>query len=570
MAALPQDEETLSDLLLYWEEEFEKGNCIAAKQLCEKHPHLLEKAEKGILALKASIWSQNPENSASSQHEFYQYLQMQTVLKDRFRIEEILGQGGQGIVYKALDLKLERHVAIKSSKRLSNIQESEKLQLLEEAKRIASLKHPGIVTVFDILEFQDTFLLVSEFVEGGDLGKALARNHLSFIQKLNILKDVANALDYAHSVGIIHYDLKPSNILLDSNLKAKVCDFGISLRNHTTSGQEPLGSLAYASPEQIQGAPLDSSTDIWSLGVVAFQTITGKLPFGNPDSTDFINKVLHQSAPPPSKTCNQLPNNLDSALALCLEKNPAKRHSGIKVLVREISKAFRIKANANKIKAWSTAIFSKASLPALSFAVFTLFVTTVFSTIQTNRHRQAEFHVFLKPERISKALNSIENWHTGINHGWYQTQDGSIRGEVSNHLVFNYLLVPPFKIEYAWKVVLGQRPRMMFYKSNSQLKNRKFITVGNEGFSKRIGLHGPYANPTSQNRPKYVSNQTLNCSLLLKDGFYEFVVDDQIVAQGSYPKSLADSFKLALSAGDPSSPGVCEFKNFRFTDLSGK
>lgn len=442
--------------------------------------------------------------------------------------------------------------------------------MLEEARKIASLKHPGIVPVFDILEFQNTFLFVSEYVEGGDFGRAIASNTLSMEQKLGILKDVANALEYAHSVGIIHRDLKPSNILLDSDLRAKICDFKISLRPQTPPDQEHLGSLAYASPEQIQGAPLDSSTDIWSLGVVIFQAVTGRLPFGKPNSNDLISQILYDSVPLASKTNKEAPIYLDKAIGLCLEKSPAKRSGTAKILAGEISKVIRNTNHSNNGRPWLSSIFSKASLPAFSFAVFTLFVTAVFSTIQTNRHRQAEFHVFLKPESISKALNSIENWHTGINHGWYQTKDGSIRGEVSNHLVFNYLLVPPFKIEYDWKVVLGQRPRMMFYKSNSQLRNRKFITVGNEGFSKRIGLHGPYANPATQNRPKYVTNQTLNCSLLLKDGIYEFVVDDQMVAQGSYPKSLADSFKLALSAGDPSSPGVCEFKNFRFTDLSGK
>jgi hypothetical protein len=92
--------------------------------------------------------------------------------------------------------------------------------------------------------------------------------------------------------------------------------------------------------------------------------------------------------------------------------------------------------------------------------------------------------------------------------------------------------------------------------------------LGNEGFSKRIGMHDPYATPSTQNRPKYSLNQNLNCILILKEGNYEFIVDDQLVANGNYPMGFMDSFKLAISAGDPSSPGISEFKNFRFTSLS--
>jgi serine/threonine-protein kinase len=570
MASLPQDDEILSDLLLYWEEEYEKGNNISAGQLCEKHPHLLGKVEKGIKALKASVWNQNLDNAQPTHGKFYQYLQMQTVLKDRFRIEAILGQGGQGIVYKARDLKLERDVAIKSSKKLSNLLDLEKMSLLEEAKRVASLKHPGIVTVFDILDFQDTFLLVTEFVEGGDLGTALASNSLSLKQKLKILEDVANALDYAHDKGVIHYDLKPSNILLDSNLRAKVCDFGISLGSQKPSGYEHLGSLAYASPEQIRGGPLNSSTDIWSLGVVAFQATTGKMPFGNHNETDLISRILDYPAPSASKENNHLPGYIDRNIKLCLEKNPEKRPSNARSLFDETSGALRIINNFRDNKSWSFTIFSKVTFPAISFAFFLLLMAVVFSTIQANLNRQADLQIVLTPERTSKALNNIENWHTGIKHGWTQTKDGAIRGEVSNHLVFNHLLTPPFKIEFEWKIVLGQRPRMMFYKSNTQLKDREFITLGNEGFSKRIGMHGPYATPSTQNRPKYSLNQNLNCVLILREGNYEFIVDNQLVADGNYPMGFMDSFKLAISAGDPSSPGISEFKNFRFTSLSNQ
>jgi len=571
MAALPQDEETLSDLLLYWEEEFEKGNCIAAKQLCEKHPHLLEKAEKGILALKASVWSQNPENSASSQHEFYQYLQMQTVLKDRFRIEEILGQGGQGIVYKALDLKLERHVAIKSSKRLSNIQESEKLQLLEEAKRIASLKHPGIVTVFDILEFQDTFLLVSEFVEGGDLGKALARNHLSFIQKLNILKDVANALDYAHSVGIIHYDLKPSNILLDSNLKAKVCDFGISLRNPTISGQEHLGSLAYASPEQIQGATLDSSTDIWSLGVVAFQTITGKLPF-EPDTPDRTIETILNGEPPSIRSINRdAPRHLETLLVECLQKSSQNRISSAKLVSEKLSTICEgLKKNNARRRLALTGFGFLVFLMSVMFASWLILPIKPISEMDKIRSKKP---LDLTPENIhllNNQLNSFTAWHCPKQEIWQQKEDGTFIADGSGNLTFKQPLTDGFTIQFDLKVLSGLRARFILNWNSKENSKNKFLHLGNEGFTRKFGLYGSGKKASMENLLDYDLNQTLHCTLTVSNGQYKATVNEQVISEGSYKRPEGKSLILSISSGDSFSPGTVEFKKFRLTDLSGK
>ena len=327
MAALPQEDDTLSDLLLYWEEEYEKGNSISPSQLCDKHPHLLDKVQKAIEALKAGIWNHKLEQDPQedSTRDFYQYLQLQTVLKDRFRIEEILGQGSQGIVYKAMDLKLDRYVAIKSSRKISNLQPQEKELLLEEAKKIAKLKHPGIVTVFDILEFKDTFLFVSELLEGGDLAKAIHSNRLSLDQKLGILREVALALDHAHNLGIVHRDLKPSNILLDHGLRPRICDFGISISRDNDPALDKTGAVGFLAPELLNGATPCVASDIWSLGVVLFETLTQELPFDCPSTGKLIENILH--APPRLLVDRQpdLPKSLDVMVQDCLQKLPEDR-----------------------------------------------------------------------------------------------------------------------------------------------------------------------------------------------------------------------------------------------------
>ena len=178
MAQNTQDEEVLSDLLLYWEEEFEKGLSISPEELCKDYPHLLTQVQKGINALRASIWNE-PIDSKNSEpiSELFEFLTLQSVIKDRFRIDLILGTGGHGIVYTAWDLQLHRFVAIKSAKKLGALPEQKKLELLEEARKISNLKHPGILPLYDILELNSTFLMISEFVEAGNLTEAI--NHPS-------------------------------------------------------------------------------------------------------------------------------------------------------------------------------------------------------------------------------------------------------------------------------------------------------------------------------------------------------------------------------------------------------
>ena len=252
-------------------------------------------------------------------------------MADRYRIERQLGQGGMATVYLAQDLKHDRHVALKVLKpELAAIIGASRF--LVEIKTTANLQHPHILSLHDSGEVDGTVFYVMPFVDGESLRDRLTREkQLPVADAVRIAGEAAEALEYAHKQGVIHRDIKPENILLHGG-HALVADFGIALAASKTAGARmtetgmSLGTPTYMSPEQAMGERnLDARTDLYALGCVLYEMLTGEPPFTGPTAQSIVAKVLTDEPRPASELRRSVPSNVDAAIRTALEKLPADR-----------------------------------------------------------------------------------------------------------------------------------------------------------------------------------------------------------------------------------------------------
>ncbi|HEY0556229.1 MAG TPA: serine/threonine-protein kinase, partial [Thermoanaerobaculia bacterium] len=229
-------------------------------------------------------------------------------LVGRYRILSFLGAGAMGEVYLAEDPQIDRRLAIKTVRLVGRPQEIEdrKKRLLREARAAGRLLHPNVVTLFDAGEAEGLLYLAFEYVEGTDLAQRLDKGgRMSLREALRAVRQAAEALGYAHNQGIVHRDIKPSNILLDRAGWVKVADFGIAKMagqsTELTMAGSVMGSPQYLSPEQIRGEDLDGRSDIFSLGVVLYEILSGKRPFEGDTITTLVYQILHKEPPPVSE-----------------------------------------------------------------------------------------------------------------------------------------------------------------------------------------------------------------------------------------------------------------------------
>jgi len=250
----------------------------------------------------------------------------------RYELEKTLGRGAMGVVYLARDPIIDRLVALKTLRVDLDAEHAEEFRerFVREARAAGRLNHPGIVTVHDVGEDPETGLMyiAMEHVEGRDLKQILAKGHnLRASEVARIVADVAVALDYAHSLGVVHRDVKPANIILTADGTAKITDFGIArleTSNLTVDGQF-IGTPNFMSPEQITGRPVDGRSDIFSLGVVLFTLLTGQRPFGGDTMHEVTLRIVQEPSPIPSTISAEIPPAFNPIVLKCLEKNPEKR-----------------------------------------------------------------------------------------------------------------------------------------------------------------------------------------------------------------------------------------------------
>lgn len=275
---------------------------------------------------------------------------------NKFRIDAVLGEGGMGIVYRAWDMVLERSVAMKMIHRSFMPHEISFRRFLAEAKILAKLEHPNIVPVYDLLEHEEGWFIIMQYVEGMTLAAIIAREGPMPYRRFSpICRQILSALGYAHRAGVIHRDIKPGNVLITLEGTVKVSDFGLAKYEHhpaLTQSSSTAGTLCYMSPEQVRNlANVDQRSDLYALGMTLYEMLTGRTPFvpGAPP-VDILNAILQQQFPPPSRIIATVPEPLSEMVMKALAKDPAKRHQSADEMLKTISRFEYQVAHATTVK----------------------------------------------------------------------------------------------------------------------------------------------------------------------------------------------------------------------------
>jgi serine/threonine-protein kinase len=298
-----------------------------------------------------------------------------------FELTERIGSGGMGVVFKAKDLLLGRAVALKVLSRDLLDSDTAKKRFLREGQLAASVAHPNIATIYEIGETEGVFFIAMELVEGKNLKELIHEGPLSVPQVISIGRKTCAALEAAHRLGVIHRDVKSSNLMVMPDGKVKVLDFGLAKartledldrtpqkteRAFDSRATEPgvaVGTPSYMSPEQASGTVVDEKTDVFSLGVVLYEASTGMLPFRGTSQREVLNAILSDDPLPVNRLRKQIPGDLSRILAKCLAKTPADRYGSVSELEAELASLER-PAFGRRARIW---------LPILASAVVVLY-----------------------------------------------------------------------------------------------------------------------------------------------------------------------------------------------------
>jgi serine/threonine protein kinase len=248
-----------------------------------------------------------------------------------YQILERLGGGGMGVVYKALDLRLDRPVALKFIASQRGASEEQKRRFIREAKAASSLDHPNICTIFEIDETEDgTMFIAMALYEGETLNALLKRGPLSIGEAVELVAQVAAGLACAHKRGIVHRDVKPANVILTSDGQVKLLDFGVAKladQSRLTRAGTVIGTTAYISPEQFSGEPAGPPADVWSVGVMLYQLVTGRLPFEAEPEKEMVRAIIEQEPRPMVVLRPGVPAALQRIVARALAKRLTERYA---------------------------------------------------------------------------------------------------------------------------------------------------------------------------------------------------------------------------------------------------
>ncbi len=262
----------------------------------------------------------------------------------RYEIQSLLGAGGMGEVYLAEDRRLRRCVALKLLPAVFIADKDWLARFEREAYAASSLNHPNILTIYEIGEGAGHHFIAAEFIEGESLRQRMSRAQLTMDESLDISIQIASALAAAHAAGVVHRDIKPENIMLRPDGYVKVLDFGLAklTEEHVSGADAPtqkliktnpgvvMGTVAYMSPEQTRGLAVDTRTDVWSLGVVIYEMLTGRTPFAAETTGDVIAGILHKDVPPAARFAVNCPAAFERIMTKALQKERAARYQSVK------------------------------------------------------------------------------------------------------------------------------------------------------------------------------------------------------------------------------------------------
>jgi predicted Ser/Thr protein kinase len=311
------------------------------------------------------------------------------VLK-HYKIESLLGKGGMGVVYKAVDVRLERPVALKMLAPSVVANPDRRTRFLREAQSAARLNHPAIAQVYDIDEADGGIFIAMEYVDGKTVSRLIADGELDILAAVEVGRQVAEGLAKAHEMGILHRDIKSDNIMVTKDGHAKLLDFGLAkllepgpdapettgapgqtlTKGHgQTMPGAVMGTLSYMSPEQARGRELDPRSDIFSFGIVLYEMVTGELPFKGETPLDTMHAIAYEEARPVSVIRRNLPPQVHRIVASCLRKRPEDRYADARALAIDLKRleqdletgTRRALPPAERLKAWAGRV--AASVP---------------------------------------------------------------------------------------------------------------------------------------------------------------------------------------------------------------
>jgi serine/threonine-protein kinase len=314
------------------------------EEACRDCPELLADVRAGwqrLRALKVEVGAWFPQSPVSDTTP----LPLPTAELPKIRgyeMQEVLGRGGMGVVYKAWHTRLNRIVALKMLLAGPYARPEELERFLREAEAVAGLRHANIVQVHDMGDLDGRPYFTMEYVEGGNLAQKLLGTPQPAAQAVALVITLAEAIHVAHQSGIVHRDLTPANVLLTADGTPKITDFGLARRLEGGGGLTltgvPVGTPSYMAPEQCQGQwdSIRSATDVYALGAILYELLTGRPPFRAETSAETLRQVVSQDAVPPSRLNARVPRDLETICLKCLEKEPRRRYTSAAVLADDL------------------------------------------------------------------------------------------------------------------------------------------------------------------------------------------------------------------------------------------
>ena len=297
------------------------------------------------------------------------------LIGERYEILGLIGSGGMADVYKARDSKLNRLVAVKVLRQEFRMDKTFVSKFQKEAQAAAGLSHPNIVSVYDVGEDENANFIVMELVEGITLKDYIKRKKkLSVREATSIAIQVSLGLEAAHKCGLVHRDVKPQNIMISTDGKVKLSDFGIArAASSNTISSNVMGSVHYSSPEQVRGGFANAQSDIYSLGITLYEMVTGRVPFDGDTSVAIAIKHLQEEIIPPNKYVPDLPYSLNQIILKCTQKSVDRRYASMADLIMDLKRSL-VDPNGNFVELAplsshaQTIMLSKAEMEAIQAA----------------------------------------------------------------------------------------------------------------------------------------------------------------------------------------------------------